>query len=195
MNDIPVFQIGFNKCGTRSIARFFERHGLRSAHWMQGDLAKSLKSDIAAGRRPLADWRGIDVFTDIEYVDSHQIIEGYKYFKELYQAYPSAVFLLNTRNCEDWIWSRNSHKRGVYTEKYRKYYGLSTSEEVFDLWRLDWHKHHLSVLEFFAKDKRDNLVIWDIGAPNFCELEHKLGFSIEPDFWAKEGATKKRLGL
>ena len=48
-----VFQIGFNKCGTRSLYRFLQRSGIYSAHFNRGILAQNIKDNIEAGRKPL----------------------------------------------------------------------------------------------------------------------------------------------
>ena len=118
-----IFQIGFNKCGTRSIGNFFKRHGLETADWALGDLARSIKADLAAGATPLRDWPDVNVFLDMEFVHPVHMIEGYKYFRELQAHYPDALFILNTRNGEAWIRSRNAHGKGSYTNAYRRFYG------------------------------------------------------------------------
>lgn len=72
---MKIFQIGFNKCGTRSISTFFKRHVLRTTDWAHGDLAKSIKSDVEAGQPPLGQWTETDVFSDMEYVHAVRMIE------------------------------------------------------------------------------------------------------------------------
>ena len=37
-----IFQIGFNKCATRAISRFFHRHNLTTADWAKGELAQDI---------------------------------------------------------------------------------------------------------------------------------------------------------
>ena len=39
---IKIFQIGFNKCATVSLHKFFESNGLKSIHWDKGRLAKTI---------------------------------------------------------------------------------------------------------------------------------------------------------
>ena len=129
---------------------------------MEADLAKSIKADLAAGATPLRDWPDVNVFLDMEFVHPVHMIEGYKYFRELQAHYPDALFILNTRNGEAWIRSRNAHGKGSYTNAYRRFYGYDGIEQVFDRWRRDWHEHHAAVLSHFSGALSERLFVWDI---------------------------------
>jgi hypothetical protein len=186
-----VFQIGFNKCGTRSISAFFKNHGLRTADWERGDLATSIKCDLAAGERPLKDWDHIDVFSDMEKVTDTAIIEGYRHFRELHRAYPDALFILNTRNVEHWVRSRMAHGSGNYTRRYRINLRLGSDSEVMDRWRKDWFEHHSAVLDYFIPDFRNSLFIWDLENPDFEALAEMCGIAVDSSKWEHKGRTKK----
>ena len=41
-----IFQIGFNKCGTRSLANFLNGNGIPTAHFRRGNLARALNSNL-----------------------------------------------------------------------------------------------------------------------------------------------------
>ena len=41
-NKLLIFQIGFNKCGTRSLYHFFKDNGIPSIHYDGGKIAKSM---------------------------------------------------------------------------------------------------------------------------------------------------------
>ncbi len=184
-----IFQIGFNKCATRSIGHFLKANGLTAADWMKGALAISIRDAVRDGTKPLAEWPDVNVFTDMERVSGVDLIEGYRYFKELDAAYPGAKFILNTRNMEDWIKSRHAHGKGGYTAAYRRFLGLSDNDQVFDRWRRDWLAHHLAVLDYFSGDKRAQLLIWDIDAPNFGEIERFVGSPLDTHEWLQYGKT------
>lgn len=184
-----IFQIGFNKCGTRSISHFFKRHGLNTLDWAHGDLAKSIKVDLEAGRTPLGQWPDVHVFSDMEFIRVTNMIEGYRYFRELHAHYPDALFILNTRNGEAWLRSRHAHGDGAYTNAYRRYYGYDTEAEVFDRWRLEWHRHHADVLTYFSGERQKNLFVWDIERPDFDTLQPKLSFELRLDLWTQRGKT------
>ena len=184
-----IFQIGFNKCGTRSISHFFKRHGLSAADWERGQLAQSIKADLANGMRPLSDWDHVDVFTDMEYVHGVNMIEGYRYFRALHSHYPDAVFILNTRNGEAWVRSRHAHGSGAYTDSYKRYYGYDTEDEVFWRWRREWYAHHLDVLAYFSEQASGQLFVWDIDNPDFQSLQEMVPFELNLDFWTQRGKT------
>ena len=101
---IKIFQIGFNKCGTRTIHRYLTRNGVSSVHWDAGRLAKRMYANLAEGRELLAGYEEFDAFTDMEYLDEFgtTYLEGYKLYPYLAAQYPNAVFILNTRNREAW---------------------------------------------------------------------------------------------
>ncbi|MFT7146641.1 MAG: hypothetical protein ACJASZ_001519 [Yoonia sp.] len=54
-----VIQIGFHRCGTRSLAQLFRKSGYTAAHlWVAGlkgkmNLARVMKNNLEAGRKPL----------------------------------------------------------------------------------------------------------------------------------------------
>ncbi len=186
---MKVFQIGFNKCGNAAIGRFFELHGLPTASWMKGELAKSLVADIEAGNRPLATWTAeYDVFVDMEYLQARGVVEGYRYFRELHDGYPDALFVLNTTpNVDGWIRRRAAHGEGSYLEGYRRYYGYDTAERVIARWREEWVLHHDAVLRHFSGEKAQRLFVWNIDAPDFDELQSKVPFPVVPRHWRPLG--------
>jgi hypothetical protein len=64
-----IFQIGFNKCGTKTLHHYFSRNGVRSVHWDYGRLAQRLFANLASGSKLLAGYEQFDVFTDMEYLN------------------------------------------------------------------------------------------------------------------------------
>ena len=105
-----IFQIGFNKCGTKTLHHYFSRNGVRSVHWDYGRLAQRMFANLASGSKLLAGYEQFDVFTDMEYLnESGTYLEAYKLYRHLADQYPHSVFILNTRNREAWIRSRLGH--------------------------------------------------------------------------------------
>jgi len=157
-----IFQIGFNKCGTRSLYRFLQRSGIVAAHFNRGLLAWSIRDNLAQGRKPLHG--RIDryvAYTDMQQVTREHAIEAVRYFRELYAYYPNSYFILNTRDKEAWIKSRLAHGAGFYARRYAKALGVQTEEEVVAHWSAEWDRHHQEVQEFFA-DKPGRLLVYDI---------------------------------
>ena len=104
-----VFQIGFNKCGTKFLTELFHSNGYKGIHWAAGALADDIAYSKAVNRRPLAKWADeYTVFTDMESVHrfSMPMIEGFKEYALLDKWYPDAIFVLNIRKVDDWILGR-----------------------------------------------------------------------------------------
>ncbi len=145
-----VFQIGFNKCGTRTIHRFLRMNGMRCIHWDDGELARTMFRNLANGDRLLQGYdEDFDVFTDMEWVTRNCILEGFKLYPYLARDYPDARFILNTREREDWVKSRSKHGGGSYMGKWKRESELD-ADALADMWRADWDRHHTRVTEFFA---------------------------------------------
>ena len=173
-----IFQIGFNKCGTRSLYRFLQRSGIQAAHFNRGLLAWSIEDNIAQGRAPLQG--RIDqwvAYTDVQQVTRERAIEGVRYFRELYHYYPNSYFILNTRDKAAWIKSRLAHGAGFYARRYARALGVETEEEVVAAWSADWDRHHHEVQAFFA-DKPGRLLVYDIKTSKPQEMVDFLA----PDF-------------
>ena len=105
----PIFQIGFNRCGTVSFNRFLRNSRILSQHWLQGALATHIAARINAGQDPIMDFPRAIGFTDMIALGPKLPIEPYKRFDYLHRWYPNALFILNTRDRENWIASRAAH--------------------------------------------------------------------------------------
>jgi len=186
-----IFQIGFNKCGTRSLYRFLQRCGIYSAHFNRGLLALRMHENIEAGRKPLHG--KIDrfvAFTDIQRISMEGAIEGALFYKQLYQYYPNSYFILNTRDKEGWLRSRQRHGAGNYLNRYRKALGIASDDELLKYWSEKWDRHHEDVPAFFA-DKPDRLIVFDIKEDDpqkMCDFL-SLDFETRPEFFRHEGDT------
>jgi hypothetical protein len=97
---MKVFQIGFNRCGTRTIHSYFDANRIRSVHWDAGRLARRIFTNLANGDDLLDGYSYFDVFTDMEWLDDAHHCEAYKLFPYFAAQYPDAVFILNTRDRE-----------------------------------------------------------------------------------------------
>jgi hypothetical protein len=147
---MKIFQIGFNKCGTSTIHHYLRSNGVSSVHWDRGRLAQRIFANLAEGLDLLAGYEQFDAFTDMEYLDhAGTYLEGYKLFPYLAAQYPGAVFILNTRDREDWIRSRLAHGKSSYARRHMDYHRVRTAEELATIWRADWERHHRRVVEFF----------------------------------------------
>lgn len=169
------FQIGFNKCGTTSIHRFFQANGIRSIHFDRGRLAMTMDANLRQGRYILTGYEKYAAFSDMDFLAPHLQLQGFKHYDKILQQVPNAKFILNVRDIENWIASRlkmglrrdlraTRPARGMgqpydvapsswwyrsepYAQRYQTCFGLKNLEEVVACWRADWHAHLAAVQE------------------------------------------------
>ena len=156
-----VFQIGFNKCGTRTVHRFLELNGFRAVHWDRGHLARRMYRNLTDGETLLKGYEHFETFSDMEHVTAGFAFEGYKLFPRLADEFPDALFLLNTRDREDWIQSRFNHRDGAYARQWKALVGAPDDASLADYWRADWERHHERVTTFFAR-RNQRFLTFDI---------------------------------
>lgn len=157
----PIFQIGFNKCGTLSLHHFLVQSQIPSLHWERRELAKRICARMDAGEDPIQDFPNAVGFTDMMAFDERRMLEPYKRFDYLHLWYPDALFILNTRSRENWIASRTAHaNRGFQLiSQYAKYLKIS-EDEVPDYWRAEWDVHHIAARAYFSGE--ENFLEFDI---------------------------------
>lgn len=189
-----VFQIGFNKCGTRTICEYFRANGVPAVHWKRGRLAQTIFANWLAGRNILRGLHKHRVFTDMESVGDGPILEAYKLFPWMAHDYPDAVFILNTRPLDHWLESRFNHMKGKYARRWRDALGLESYKELANAWTQSWHAHHDMVRAFFAPG-RHRFFEFDIELEGpeaigrqFPELD------LDPAFYRVFGKTDQAIG-
>lgn len=191
-NNLKIFQIGFNKCGTCSIHDLFDKYSipkLKSIHWDYGKLAYSIHNNLIHNELLLKDYSDINLYSDMECAvkseNTYQLLYGFKYFYILDQQYPNSKFILNTRNTDNWINSRLNHYSGHYLingkvyeqEKipfYKRHmiaYNIDSLESLIDRWKYQWNTHHKNVRSYF-KDRPQDLLIFDIEQDSFDKIQN-----------------------
>ena len=189
-----IFQIGFNKCGTRSLYRFLQRNGIHSAHFNRGMLAQRIQENIDGGRKPLFG-RKINAFvgyTDLQRITFHGAIEAATFYRQFFEYYPNSYFILNTRDKDGWLASRKAHGAGNYINRYRVALGLPDEASVLAYWSDQWDQHHEEVQSFF-KDKPGRLIVYDIKTDHPQKMVDFLApdFFTLPELFRHEGVTTK----
>ena len=162
------FQIGFHRCGTTSLATFFNRCGIACVHNDKGRLALRMRENIARGARPLEGYEHYRAFADMVYIGAEDWYDGFRRFRELEVAYGSEAggcrFILNTRPMDDWIRSVTAHAqrpghRRRWAAHLRQRFGTSDAERIAARWR-DFREAHHAVVR--AELPRDRLLEFDI---------------------------------
>lgn len=197
-----VFQIGFSKCGTSTIAEFFNLNGIPAIHHDFGHLATSIFANAANGKALIApQYINYVVFTDMERMyDDPPLNVGLSLFKELDQQYPGSKFILNTRDKNAWLKSRAAHPVGSNngpTLLQLNTQILQTSrEEVIARWGAEWDTHHAAVLEYF-KDRPNDLLVFNIDndGPEKLVAFFKDDFKLQAKLYPHKNKSSTRAKL
>nr|ALF35146.1 Glycosyl transferase [Vibrio alginolyticus] len=171
VNQMKIFQIGFNKAATASIYHYFKNDGFKALHWEGGNLSKTIKSNFEKGLPLLTGYEDFQVFTDMEHREEDQtaFYSAEQYFKELDQQYPDSIFILNYRDVDKWVQSRQNHPG--YLQKTVNSTGM-TPAEVVEEWKRNYSRHIEAVKQYF-KDK-SNLIVIDLDQDDSQKLYREL---------------------
>ncbi|MEO0999364.1 MAG: sulfotransferase, partial [Pseudomonadota bacterium] len=170
-----LFQVGFNKCGTTSLYELFQRSGVPAMHGFlpkehmapmkqsrRAVIQRHVRKSVANPENPLGKLSrtGVRAFFDMELVSATECIENFRHFPVFARAYPDAIFLLNTRERDDWLRSRARHLDGTYLAAATTRLAKS-EDEVLAIWADDFDGHHEAVRTFF-RDTPERLVEFHI---------------------------------
>ena len=190
------FQIGFQRCGTTSIALFFNRCGIPCVDYDEGRLAKRMRVNLEAGARPLEGYEDRYLaFTDLNWNAPDDYYDAFKHFGALRRAY-GGRFILNTRPVEHWVRSLMTHKaqrkRRDLLAHYELRFGTTDLERVAQCWREEWDAHHRRVL---AEVPAEELLVFDIESDPPEKLCDFIGVPREcARFYTHENATMNGFG-
>jgi hypothetical protein len=184
-----VFLIGFNKSATRAFQAFFEDNGLPAVHWDQNRLTEKMLDNIEVGKRLLDGYDTVyRIFSDFISSTDKGRFEGNQFFRELDHDYPNSFFILNNRNTEDWIRSREQHGEGAFLSRELGLLGSDDGPRLRRLWRTQKTEHEASVRKYFDGNPRFAEI--DIDSPNVPEqINRLLGLSLDSSKWRIVGKT------
>lgn len=154
-----IFVIGFNKCGTTSLHRFFQRNGIRSAHFRadRGHIGPLFSLNHLKKRDMLSNLMKYAAFSDMCFHTEDAWIEANKYFPDFHAQYPRALFIFNDRPVENWIRSR-VNKEGFLDLACR--YFKTGPDEVRAIWRRQYDDHRERLLAY--SPRMENFLHYDI---------------------------------
>ena len=136
---MKVFAIGFNRCGTQSLHKFFVDNGYKAQH-NRG--SEKILQNFEADRPLCFGFEDVTFFSDIDFLTRH--------FTLFAEQYPESKFIYNHRNIENWIASRkrlwNANKWPI-DENY---------------WRGEWKYHHTMMKDYFCGSRKKRLLELDI---------------------------------
>lgn len=211
-----IFQIGFNRCGTKSLYAYFKANGLRAIHWKKGKLAYGMELARREGV-PLLSYTGdYDVYTDMERVDlpvelarptrplllrrleahlgeaeREGPLYAFEYFRELDEQYPESRFILNLRKREDWARSRRRFRDGGYLDCPCGHRRHDDEQELFECWYRHWDRHIAAVKEYF-EGRPEQLLVFDIDRHGVDEVnEFFSDLELDASLWPWENRTRE----
>ncbi len=194
-----IYQIGFNKTATVALHRYFEKNGIKSVHYDDGKLSKTVCGNYRLGKPLFSGYEGYQAFTDIEHFDRNgeSVYTAEKLFREFYQQDPGALFVLNVRPLDAWLSSRKRFGNYLLRTSIAK---RLTRGQVEEFWTEEYLSHVNAVTDFF-KDK-GHLLFFDISKEDGAYLTsffNQHGFSFEEKHWTKRHvsseADKEKLAL
>lgn len=153
-----IFCIGLNKTGTSSLHEAFELLGYSSIHHVgkEGKIMDFLNTNNRIGK---------PILEGIDHYNAYSDFSASSYFKKLDKQYPNSKFILNVRNIDDWIRSREKHVlRKTNLDKLREknpnngWYHIDKKA-----WEEEFKKHQSNVLNYF-KDRDKDLLVFDVCA-------------------------------
>ncbi len=192
---IRYFQIGFKKCGTTSLACFFDRNGIRAVHFDWGQLGRRMERNRDAGVPLLTGYERYDAFTNMEYSAPDGWFDGFRCWPELMECYADSHFILNTRSLDNWLKSmlpRDPGKRSWRTKYFEARWGTSDPVELSEIWTREWEEHHSQVRAGIPSER---LLVFDIERDpperlcDFIGLPHSAA-----RHWRVENPTMHRWG-
>ena len=188
-----IVQIGFNRCGTRTLCRFFARNGINSLHWEKGQLAERLVARYQRKEDPFSDYPEGVFFSDMESVRRDRpLIEGYRLFRYIFSWYPDAYYILNTRNPEAWLQSRVRHEDGAYLRDFMFLTQIESEDRMLAQWLRSWYEHHADVLRFF--EEQGGKLLWfdiDRHGPDRLAAFLQEDFKLDTGLYTHENGQPK----
>jgi len=152
---MKVFQIGFNRCGTLSLCKFFNQNGHKAVHWDHGRWEEHFNRNQKRGRRLCKGYVDVVLWTDIGFVQ--------RQFQVFAEQYPQSKFIYNIRPLEDWLDSRTDWYR-TREVGYRNDFKNILYEDIDrrSYWKAEWLYHKRVIEEYFVGDKVKRLFIFNI---------------------------------
>lgn len=192
-----VVQIGFHKCGTRSLEQLFRGAGhpvvkykLRRPWRRSRNAGLLMRQNLAAGRKIFAGMEDHIFYGDLIYQTESDSFEPIRHFREIMRDYPDTRLLLNVRNREDWIRSRLKHSHGEFAQRVMRQRNIASTDELAATWRREWDTHLAEVRAFMA-DRPGQLIEFDIDKDAVDDLVARLApYGLRAEDWGDVGRTR-----
>lgn len=199
---MKYFVIGFSKCGTTSLNRYFKENDLRTLHYfntyeeiieMEGDtfikkfrrrprynefIGLVMKNNYKNNKPLFENILDFDAMTQMDFSGGCDDVLAFfpqiNLLEEILLEYPDAKFVFNERDIDKW------YKSLVKWYSIHKYYAKSNIPGLNGSTKQDFHKlfnyHKTRVIKLFIQyNKLDNLLFFDIERDNIEKLNNFTG--------------------
>lgn len=151
-----VFVIGFQKTGTTSLEHALEHLGYRVYGGDKNLMKYANPNDLKAYiKKTLSSW------------DAVQDMPWPLFYKELYELYPNAKYILTIRDSNKWIRSVVTYFASIRIPLHKKIYGVPCAEGYESRYLELYEKYNAEISTFFN------------GKPNFLIMEMGKNFNYE----------------
>ncbi len=145
-----VFVIGFHKTGTTSLENALERLGYRVYGGDKNLLKFEDRNDLLLYiQKTLLNW------------DAVQDMPWPLFYRELFELYPNAKFILTLRETEAWINSVVRHWGSIRVPLHKSIYKVPCAEGFEATYTKSYENHNKEVLKFF--NNRPNFIVMEQG--------------------------------
>lgn len=188
-----IFCIGLNKTGTSSLDEAFKILGFKSVHFNcnKGNIKNIIEKNYKNGDTLLLGIEDYDAYSDWNNPNTCYL------YKEFDKVYPNSKFILNTRNFEDWLLSREKHlkKKPNLKELQKKHPDSAWYNIDKEAWTKEWQEVHEDIITYF-KDRPEDLLIINVpsgeGWEKLCPF---LGVPIPNQTFPQKNKTPNRIKI
>lgn len=152
---VKIFQIGFNKCGTQSLCDFFSQNGYKSVHWGDGKWDSDFRKNQSEGKSLCDGMDDIVFWSDVRFIQ--------RQFQAFAEQYPNSKFIYNIRPLDKWLDSRDRQYK-KHPEALVNAFGfvIENGLDRMDYWKSEWFYHKQVVEEYFIGEKSNRLLTFDV---------------------------------
>ena len=159
MQHNKIFCIGLNKTGTSSLHEAFKILNYKSIHRIgkEGNIKIIIHQNYINGNKLLKGIENYDAYSDWNNANTNFL------FKKLDEQYPKSKFVLNTRDIDGWLNSREKHVKSIPELRNKQAENPENTWYNIDkkAWVKDYREHHRQVLNYF-EDREDDLLIFNL---------------------------------
>lgn len=167
---MKIFQIGFNKCGTKFLFQLFSQLGFKCIYADEGRLAKRILQNFLNDEPLLNGYEEYDAYFCMENVSMNVFINMIL-FRELDRQYVDCKFILNIRDVNDWINARLNEPK--YLQEFILSSNTYDTQSVILKWKSQWKRHYHNVLQHFGVERLNkDLIIFDMNQDHPQKILH-----------------------